>query len=196
MLSMWSRWICRQTPPLYLERHLRQSPADQQPSQPVLRAGEGPSCPNCLGLLACPPPPSGVPRADRSRLLGPGGGPLLSTDLLSWTPDVPGFCKVCGWPPGTDRGWPQPESPEGASASLALLTRFLVARRPRVPTFSVRPSRFSELKLLGDGRPPPPNQGSLARSLLNWVPPSCPNLRSPCARTLIRVPRCGALHIL
>ena len=28
--------------PLYLERYLRHSPADQEPSQPVLRAGEGP----------------------------------------------------------------------------------------------------------------------------------------------------------
>jgi len=55
--------------------------------------------------------------------------------------------------------------------------------------------QFSERKLLGDGRHPP-NQGSLARSLLNWIPPSCPNLRSLCARTLIRVPRCGALNIL
>ena len=88
--------------------------------------------------------------------------------------------------------------------SLALLARFLAAPqqfllvtwRPRVPTFSVRPSMFSRLELLGGGRSPPPNQRSLAHSLLNWIPPSCPNLRSLCAGTLIRVPRCGALHIL
>ena len=90
-----------------------------------------------------------MPPADRCHLLGPIGSPPLSMGLPRWTPDVPGFCIVCGWLP--------PGSPEGASASLAFLARFLaaphrfllVAWRPRVPTFSIRPSRFSELGLVG-----------------------------------------------
>ena len=55
MLSTWSHRRCCQTLHLCLQRHLRQSPADQEPSQPVLRVGEGsfpqPSQPGWLGWI-------------------------------------------------------------------------------------------------------------------------------------------------
>ena len=107
-----------------------------------------------LGLLACPS--LEVPSADRRRLLGPCECPILFGDFcLVEALDMPGFCMFCGWPPEADhRQRSQQEPPR----ILAFFARFLAAPqqlfqadwRPRVPTSSVSPSRFSKVWLQED----------------------------------------------
>ena len=126
--------------------------------------------PTCFRLFVCPP--SGVPPNGLCRLSGPFRCPLLSEDsgpvelglrfflffTFLWASDVQGFCRFCGWLLRGIWVWQLLESPVGVSKSLAFLARFLAAPkrfclklwRPRVPTFTVSRSRFSDLRLLRD----------------------------------------------
>ena len=68
---------------------------------------------------------------------------------MYWAPAEPALAAL-SWPRLTDDGVPI-KGPRHPGPSHPLLgsptTSFLAARRPRVPTFTVSPSRFSELKL-------------------------------------------------